>query len=178
MEGALLALDVKTGAVRAMVGGYDFEKSKFNRATQAMRQVGSAFKPIVYAAALETLGYTPATILVDSPLSFPNPWNGTVWTPQNYDGAYLGPDPAAQGDRAEPQHPRRAHAPGGRRREGHRVRAQARPRGRAAALPADRARRRRGDAHRDDGRLRDLRQPGPAHEAVPDRRASPTATAT
>ena len=93
VEGALLALDVRTGAVRAMVGGYDFEKSKFNRATQAMRQVGSAFKPIVYAAALETLGYTPATILVDSPLSFPDPWNKTVWSPQNYDGAFLGPIP-------------------------------------------------------------------------------------
>ncbi len=93
VEGAFLALDVRTGAVRAMVGGYDFETSKFNRATQAMRQVGSAFKPIVYAAALETLGYTPATILVDSPLSFPNPWNGTVWSPHNYDGAYLGPIP-------------------------------------------------------------------------------------
>ena len=93
VEGSFLAMDVKTGAVRAMAGGYDFEKSKFNRATQAMRQVGSAFKPIVYAAALETLGWTPSTILVDAPLSFPNPWNKTVWTPQNYDGAYLGPIP-------------------------------------------------------------------------------------
>jgi penicillin-binding protein 1A len=93
VEGALLALDVRSGAVRAMVGGYDFEKSKFNRATQAMRQVGSAFKPIVYAAALETLGWTPSTILVDAPLSFTNPWDKTVWTPQNYDGAYLGPIP-------------------------------------------------------------------------------------
>jgi len=93
VEGALLALDVRSGAVRAMVGGYDFEKSKFNRATQAMRQVGSAFKPVVYAAALETLGWTPATTLVDAPLSFPNPWDKTVWTPQNYDGAYLGPIP-------------------------------------------------------------------------------------
>jgi penicillin-binding protein 1A len=93
VEGALLAMDVKTGAVRAMVGGYDFEKSKFNRATQAMRQVGSAFKPIVYAAALEALGWTPSTILVDAPLSFPNPWNKTTWTPQNYDGAYMGPIP-------------------------------------------------------------------------------------
>jgi penicillin-binding protein 1A len=91
VEGALLALDVKTGAVRAMVGGYDFERSKFNRATQAMRQVGSAFKPVVYAAALETLGYTPATVIVDAPLSFPNPWNKTTWSPQNYDGAFLGP---------------------------------------------------------------------------------------
>jgi penicillin-binding protein 1A len=91
VEGALLCVDVKTGAVRAMVGGYDFERSKFNRATQAMRQVGSAFKPVVYSAALETLGWTPTSILVDAPLSFPNPWNKTTWSPQNYDGAYMGP---------------------------------------------------------------------------------------
>ncbi len=93
VEGALLALEVKTGAVKAMVGGYDFERSKFNRATQAMRQVGSAFKPIVYSAAVEKLGWTPATIVVDSPISFPNPWNKTVWAPQNYDLRYLGPIP-------------------------------------------------------------------------------------
>jgi len=93
VEGALLALDVRSGAVRAMVGGYDFERSKFNRATQAMRQVGSAFKPIVYAAALEKLQWTPATVIVDSPLSFPNPWSKTVWSPQNYDRSYLGPIP-------------------------------------------------------------------------------------
>jgi penicillin-binding protein 1A len=93
VEGALLALDVKSGAVRAMVGGYDFEKSKFNRATQAMRQVGSAFKPIVYAAAIEKLGWTPATLIVDAPISFPNPWNKTVWAPQNYDYRFLGPIP-------------------------------------------------------------------------------------
>jgi penicillin-binding protein 1A len=91
VEGALLALDVRTGAVRAMVCGYDFERSKFNRATQAMRQVGSAFKPVVYSAALETLGYTPATVIVDAPLSFPNPWSKTTWSPHNYDGAFLGP---------------------------------------------------------------------------------------
>jgi len=93
VEGALLALDVKTGAVKAMVGGYDFERSKFNRATQARRQVGSAFKPIVYAAAIEKLGWTPATIIVDAPISFSNPWNKTVWAPQNYDLRYLGPIP-------------------------------------------------------------------------------------
>lgn len=93
VEGALLALDVKTGAVKAMVGGYDFERSKFNRATQAMRQVGSAFKPIVYAAAIEKLGWTAATIVVDVPVSFPDPWRKTVWTPQNYDYRYLGPIP-------------------------------------------------------------------------------------
>ncbi len=93
VEGALLAMEVKTGAVRAMVGGYDFERSKFNRATQAMRQVGSAFKPIIYSAAIEKMGWTPATIIVDSPISFPNPWNKTVWSPHNYDGEYWGPIP-------------------------------------------------------------------------------------
>jgi penicillin-binding protein 1A len=93
VEGALLALEVRTGAVKAMVGGYDFEKSKFNRATQAQRQVGSAFKPVLYAAAIEKAGWTPATIIVDSPLSFPNPWNHTVWAPHNYDGEYWGPIP-------------------------------------------------------------------------------------
>lgn len=93
VEGALLAMDVKTGAVRAMVGGYDFEKSKFNRSTQAMRQVGSAFKPIVYSAAVEKMGWTAVTTIVDSPISFTNPWNKTVWAPQNYDYKYLGPIP-------------------------------------------------------------------------------------
>jgi penicillin-binding protein 1A len=93
VEGALLAVEVKTGAVKAMVGGYDFERSKFNRSTQAMRQVGSAFKPIIYSAAIEKMGWTPATIIVDSPISFPNPWNKTVWSPHNYDGEYWGPIP-------------------------------------------------------------------------------------
>jgi penicillin-binding protein 1A len=93
MEAALLALEVRSGAVRAMVGGYDFERSKFNRATQALRQVGSAFKPIVYSAAIEHAGWTPATVIVDSPISFPNPWNKTVWAPHNYDGSYWGPIP-------------------------------------------------------------------------------------
>jgi penicillin-binding protein 1A len=93
VEGALLAIEVKTGAIKAMVGGYDFEKSKFNRATQAERQVGSAFKPILYTAAIEKAGWTPATIIVDSPLSFPNPWSHTVWAPHNYDGEYWGPIP-------------------------------------------------------------------------------------
>jgi len=91
IEGALLALDPKTGAVKAMVGGYDFERSKFNRSTQAMRQVGSAFKPIVYTAAVERAAYTPATIIVDAPISFPD--NKGVWAPHNYDFTFLGPIP-------------------------------------------------------------------------------------
>src|SRR5262245_43648054 len=93
VEGALIAVDVRTGGIKAMVGGYDFERSKFNRATQARRQVGSAFKPFIYSAAIETLGWTPSTIIVDAPISFPNPWNKTVWTPHNYDFAFLGPIP-------------------------------------------------------------------------------------
>jgi penicillin-binding protein 1A len=91
VEGALLSLDPKTGAVKAMVGGYDFERSKFNRATQAYRQVGSAFKPIIYTAAIEQAGYTPTTILVDAPISFPD--NQGVWMPHNYDFTFWGPIP-------------------------------------------------------------------------------------
>jgi penicillin-binding protein 1A len=91
VEGALLAMDVRSGAVRAMVGGYDFARSEFNRATMARRQVGSAFKPIVYAAALESLGWTPATTIVDAPLSITDPWDESVWSPQNYDRSYMGP---------------------------------------------------------------------------------------
>jgi len=90
VEGGLLALDVRTGAVRAMVGGYDFRRSEFNRATQARRQVGSAFKPIVYAAAFETLGWTPSTTVVDAPLSITDPWDSSVWSPKNYDLGYMG----------------------------------------------------------------------------------------
>jgi penicillin-binding protein 1A len=91
LEGALVAVEPRTGAVRAMVGGYDFDRSKFNRATQAFRQVGSAFKPIIYAAALEKAGYTPSTIIVDSPISFPD--NNSVWSPHNYDFTFWGPIP-------------------------------------------------------------------------------------
>src|SRR4030095_15298558 len=69
VEGAVLALDNRTGQVRRMIGGYSSERSKFNRATQAYRQVGSAFKPIVYTAAIDR-GYTPVTLLLDTPNSF------------------------------------------------------------------------------------------------------------
>lgn len=76
VQGALLALDVKTGGILAMIGGKDFRKSQFNRATQALRQPGSAFKPIVYLAALEH-GFTPASIIEDTPLTFVN--DGIDW---------------------------------------------------------------------------------------------------
>ena len=90
VEGAVLALDNRTGQVRAMIGGYSFERSKFNRATQAYRQVGSAFKPIVYTAAIDR-GYTPATILMDTPSSFSTGEGQPPYTPLNYDRQFEGP---------------------------------------------------------------------------------------
>jgi penicillin-binding protein 1A len=89
-EGALLSLEPQTGYIRAMVGGYDFFKSEFNRAVQARRQPGSAFKPFVYIAALET-GLTPASIVDDSPVQYPFGANGKIWKPDNYDRKFRGP---------------------------------------------------------------------------------------
>ncbi|HSP99143.1 MAG TPA: PBP1A family penicillin-binding protein [Candidatus Dormibacteraeota bacterium] len=88
LEGALLAMEPGTGNVRAMVGGYDFDRSHFNRAIQARRQPGSAFKPLVYAAALDR-NFTPASVIVDEPVSYND--HGRVWTPQNFDKKYHGP---------------------------------------------------------------------------------------
>jgi len=88
LQGSFIAMDPRTGAVRAMVGGRDFGESKFNRATQALRQPGSTFKPFVYAAALQQ-GRTPAYQLDDSPLSVPMS-SGSPWTPQNFDGKFEG----------------------------------------------------------------------------------------
>ncbi len=86
-QAALVAIDNNTGEIRAMVGGRDFEESKFNRATQALRQTGSSFKPYVYSAAVEQ-GAMPDDTIVDSPISFPSV-SGT-WTPHNYDNKYEG----------------------------------------------------------------------------------------
>ena len=90
VQGALLCLDPKTGYVRAMVGGRDFSESQFNRAISSRRQPGSAFKPIIYAAALEK-GYTPSTILMDSPVEYSDPDGEAYWAPKNYDQEYMGP---------------------------------------------------------------------------------------
>lgn len=87
VQGAMLVIENATGAVRAMVGGYDFEESKFNRARQAARQAGSSFKPYVYAAALEA-GARPFDMIVDEPVSFPTA--SGPWSPRNYDGKFLG----------------------------------------------------------------------------------------
>ena len=89
VEGALLAMDPHTGMVRALVGGYDFYQSQFNRALQAKRQPGSAFKPIIYSAALEA-GYSELSVVQDAPLVF-RMAPGKFWRPQNYDNRFVGP---------------------------------------------------------------------------------------
>jgi penicillin-binding protein 1A len=91
IEGALLALDARDGAIKAMIGGYDFERSKFNRALQARRQPGSAFKPFVYASAFDR-GLTPSTTIEDSPVSYVIPADGKRihWSPGNFDRKFRG----------------------------------------------------------------------------------------
>jgi penicillin-binding protein 1A len=90
LEGAVVAIENKSGHVLAMVGGYSFARSKFNRATQAMRQLGSTFKPILYTAAIDR-GLTPATLLDDEPTSFDAGAGQPPYTPRNYDGQFDGP---------------------------------------------------------------------------------------
>ena len=90
LEGAVVAIENRTGYVLAMVGGYNFGRSKFNRATQALRQIGSTFKPILYTAAIDR-GLTPATLLVDEPHAFDAGAGQPPYTPRNYDGKFDGP---------------------------------------------------------------------------------------
>ncbi len=88
VSGALISMDPNTGRVLAMVGGFSYSESQFNRATQAYRQPGSAFKPFVYAAALDN-GYTPASVVLDAPIQLVS--GGQVWEPKNYGGTHAGP---------------------------------------------------------------------------------------
>jgi len=91
VEGAFVSMDPRTGAVRTMVGGFDYAKNKFNHVTQAWRQPGSSFKPFIYSAALEK-GFTPATVVNDAPLFFDAGTTGSQpWEPKNYDGKFEGP---------------------------------------------------------------------------------------
>jgi penicillin-binding protein 1A len=89
VEGALVALDPRTGAVRAMIGGYDFQRSEYNRATSARRQPGSAFKPMIYAAAINQ-GLSPGTPIVDSGVVYNENDPDLVWRPENYDQKFEG----------------------------------------------------------------------------------------
>ncbi len=95
VQGAFVAIDPHTGRVLAMQGGWKFDGSEFNRATQAKRQPGSAFKPFVYLAALDQ-GYTPSTLILDSPMTFVDQ-AGNVWKPENYSGDFFGPTPLRVG---------------------------------------------------------------------------------
>jgi penicillin-binding protein 1A len=88
LEGAMIAIENRTGQIKAMVGGWNFNRSKFNRAVQAYRQLGSTFKPIVYTAAIDR-GFTPSSILVDSPVSYAA-GNGQIYSPHNYDHKFEG----------------------------------------------------------------------------------------
>src|SRR5580704_14709536 len=91
ISGGMVAMDPRTGRVLAMVGGFSFDQSQFNRATQALRQPGSSFKPIVYAAALDN-GYTPSTIVMDAPIEIDTGAGGSgIWKPENYGGKFFGP---------------------------------------------------------------------------------------
>ena len=93
VEGAFVAIDPRDGAIHALVGGFDFNKNKFNHVTQAWRQPGSGFKPFIYSAALEK-GFTPSTIVNDAPLFFDaGVTGGQPWEPKNYDGKFEGPLP-------------------------------------------------------------------------------------
>lgn len=94
VEGGMVAMDPHTGRVLAMVGGFSFSASEFNRATQAQRQPGSSFKPIVYAAALDN-GYTPASVIMDGPITIKV--GNETWTPKNYDGGAAGPSTLRNG---------------------------------------------------------------------------------
>ena len=91
VEAAFLSVDPQNGAIRSLVGGFDFGRNKFNHATQAWRQPGSSFKPFIYSGALEK-GFTPVSIVEDEPISFPASVTGSqAWEPKNYDGKYEGP---------------------------------------------------------------------------------------
>ncbi|MEI6661445.1 MAG: penicillin-binding protein 1A [Comamonadaceae bacterium] len=91
VEGAFVALDPRDGSIKALVGGFDFVKNKFNHVTQAWRQPGSSFKPFIYSAALEK-GFTPSTVINDAPLFFDSDVTGSqAWEPKNYDGTFEGP---------------------------------------------------------------------------------------
>jgi penicillin-binding protein 1A len=90
VEGAIVALDPADGAIVALAGGFDFFRSKFNRATQAQRQPGSSFKPFIYSSALEK-GFTPASLVNDAPVVFDDPGLEAAWRPENYSGKFFGP---------------------------------------------------------------------------------------
>ena len=165
----MVVMDPWTGRVLAMVGGFSFDQSQFNRATQAMRQPGSSFKPFVYAAALDN-GYTPSTVVMDAPIEISQgAGRSAVAAGELFDWQVLRPVDAAHRHRAVAQHHDGAARAGRRHAADRRIREAVRRLRQPAALPVVRARRWRdhGAAH---GRgLFDVRQWRPAHHADADR---------
>ncbi len=164
VEGAILAIDNRTGQIKAMVGGWSFTRSKFNRAVQAYRQMGSTFKPIVYTTAIDR-GFTPSSILVDRAGEL-SAGERPGLQPAQLRPQVRGADHAALGARGLAQHPRDQDDGHARAEERPRLREALRVLGELPALPADCARRRRRDARGSDERLHRLPEPGRAHEAV------------
>ena len=176
VEAAFVALDPQDGAIRALVGGFDFDRNKFNHVTQAWRQPGSRFKPFIYSAALEK-GFTPATVINDAPLVLDAEETGSQrWEPKNYDGKFDGPMRlrTALAKSKNMVSIRILQAIGAEVRAGlhHALRLRCRE---ASGLPDDGARRRLGDAVADGARLlgvrqrRLSRQPYFIHKIVDDR---------
>ena len=163
---ALVAIDPRTGAVRAMVGGSNFRESQFNLATQAERQPGSSFKPIVLATALRQ-GISPMTTFDSKPVDIDA--GDRIWHVTNYEGDYLGRIDLQDGDGRLRQLGLRpadeARRPEGDRQDG----ARARDPQRARSVLLDRARRRRRQPARHDAGLRHLRQPRRPRRRIPDR---------
>ena len=167
VSGACIAMDPFTGRVLAMVGGFSFDESEFNRATQAQRQPGSSFKPFVYAAALDN-GYTPSSIIVDAPVTIDD-GSGQLWTPANFEGKSSRAAHVAVRRRAFDQpddgqaRARHRHA------ADRRIRQALRHLRQSAAVPVDVDRRGRDDRAAHDHRLLDVRQRRQASESDADR---------
>ncbi len=168
VEGGVVIMDTQTGRVLAMSGGWSYGRSQFNRAVQAARQPGSAFKPFVYVAAMDA-GLTPATIVLDGPFSYSPGYGQPVWSPKNYGGDYLGPATIQKRPRtvAQPhdgaRRPADRHEARSRRRQGIRRHRQYGP------LSAAGAGRGRYDASAHDHGLRHAGQRRARDHAQPDR---------
>ena len=165
VEGALVAIDNRTGQIRAMVGGFSFARSKFNRATQARRQVGSLFKPFVYTAAIDR-GFTPISTFVDEPVSYDAGPNQPPYEPLNYDRKFEGQVTLRRALEQSRNIPAvKAMAELG-PREVRGLREALRLEERLPAVSVACARRGRGDAGRDDERVLGVRESGRPAGAV------------
>jgi hypothetical protein len=169
VSGAMVAMDPWTGRVLAMVGGFSFDQSQFNRATQAYRQPGSSFKPLVYSAAMDN-GYTPSTVVVDAPIEIDQGQGGGVWRPENYSsGKYQGPVTLRNALKNSLNTGDRAAGAGHRHALDRRIFQALRRLRRSAELSVLCARRRRNHGHADGDGLFDVRQWRPPREADADR---------